>query len=479
VALDAPLNQRQLDVLRWIHDGCPEGRWSDFTYKTTAGALQGRRLVDVSKRGGTWSATVLPAGVFYLAHGGYPPGHWSRRRVVVDLDSETPAAVKGATQTPTWTPPPPRRRQQPPADGLTPTRKLLKSIIDAGGRLEIDTRDDDTSYRSLVGIINRRAMAPDGQEVIMLEGQTYHHLLLRLSSVSDWQSTPPADVVAAERIARWHPAVATLRAEKRFDSVDKLLRGRVFRLLHALAKEAETRGHTVRLPRRNQHGYIEDQTKLHGNLIVNVNGIDCSVSISQPQDRTPHNPTAAELERQRRNSWDRPPRYDYVPSDRLNLTIDTASRWSSKVSWRETKSLPLESRLPDVMTTFERWAVVHVERTEAERLALIAQRERELRQDELARNAFVQHKLGERFVADMQAWELAARLRQYLDHLRERAASITDDAERRAADEWLHWCERYAAEHDPATNPLAMPTVRPPNYTELAEFRNRLGFSRF
>jgi len=36
MTLDAPLNARQIEVLRWIHDGCPDGRWSDFTFKTTA-----------------------------------------------------------------------------------------------------------------------------------------------------------------------------------------------------------------------------------------------------------------------------------------------------------------------------------------------------------------------------------------------------------------------------------------------------------
>jgi hypothetical protein len=57
----------------------PDGRWSDFAYKTVAIALQNRRLVEVSKRGGAWKATILPAGVNYLAEGDYPPGHWQVR----------------------------------------------------------------------------------------------------------------------------------------------------------------------------------------------------------------------------------------------------------------------------------------------------------------------------------------------------------------------------------------------------------------
>ena len=80
MALDNPLNQRQLDVLNWINEGCPDGRWTDYTFKTTAQSLASRRLVTVSKRGGTWKAAILPAGTHYLATGVYPIGHWTRPR---------------------------------------------------------------------------------------------------------------------------------------------------------------------------------------------------------------------------------------------------------------------------------------------------------------------------------------------------------------------------------------------------------------
>lgn len=75
MALDAPLNQRQIDVLQWISKGCQEGRWPDHTYKTTAAALEWRGLVTVSKRGGVWTASILSAGARYLATGNYTPGH--------------------------------------------------------------------------------------------------------------------------------------------------------------------------------------------------------------------------------------------------------------------------------------------------------------------------------------------------------------------------------------------------------------------
>jgi hypothetical protein len=47
----------------------------DFTYKTTAVALQGRRLVIVSRKGGVWTAATTEAGDHYLRHGTYPSRH--------------------------------------------------------------------------------------------------------------------------------------------------------------------------------------------------------------------------------------------------------------------------------------------------------------------------------------------------------------------------------------------------------------------
>jgi hypothetical protein len=42
--------------------GCPDGRWTDSTHKTTAKSLQNRRLVTVTMKS-RWNATIDPAGV--------------------------------------------------------------------------------------------------------------------------------------------------------------------------------------------------------------------------------------------------------------------------------------------------------------------------------------------------------------------------------------------------------------------------------
>lgn len=69
------LNEKQLAILRWIADGCPEGVMKDYSHRISAAALRARGLVRVSGRGATWTATVTAAGREYLerAAGPSPP----------------------------------------------------------------------------------------------------------------------------------------------------------------------------------------------------------------------------------------------------------------------------------------------------------------------------------------------------------------------------------------------------------------------
>jgi hypothetical protein len=69
--LDKPLNARQLEVLRWIGDGCPDGVMHGQAHKTSAVALQNRRLELISRRG-VWAAQITEAGHAYLETGHLP-----------------------------------------------------------------------------------------------------------------------------------------------------------------------------------------------------------------------------------------------------------------------------------------------------------------------------------------------------------------------------------------------------------------------
>ncbi|OBH59003.1 hypothetical protein A5687_21320 [Mycobacterium mantenii] len=462
MTLDAPLNGRQLAVLRWVSEGCPEGRWTNFSFKTSAAAVEWRGLVSVSKRGGMWRATVTPAGTHYLANGNYPVGH--------KLHRVRPPRAAGRDSG--RTAPKPRPKPNAPAE-QKPTHRLLKEIVDAGGLLQRDLTDDDTNYRHLVSIINRRRMAPDGQQVILNEWLRPGSVVLRLSGVTcDWKSDP-----LPERISKWNPVVAELKAEKRLDHISASLRPRAMRLFQALVLESKARGHSMRTSRRpTQYAYGEQTGGIVCCMVFEVGGVRCALAIAEAQDRVPHFTTAQEVEKAKRDTWYRIPSHDYVKSGRLQLTLATDSGYSAKVRWTDTDALKLESRLCDVMALYERWAAIDTERKEAERQRQIEARERRAREDELAMAEYKRHALREHLLAELDAWELGGRLRRYVSALEGHVGSIVDADERADALEWVEWCHRHIETQDPLARPIKMPTIKAPGFTELQEARERLGF---
>lgn len=65
-----PINSTQFAVLEWAADESPDGVIpSGGTHKTSAEALQRRRLLQMTTRAGMWSATTAEAGRHYLEQG--------------------------------------------------------------------------------------------------------------------------------------------------------------------------------------------------------------------------------------------------------------------------------------------------------------------------------------------------------------------------------------------------------------------------
>jgi excisionase family DNA binding protein len=94
------VTSRQLDVLRWIGDGCPPGHWADQTHKASARALASRGLAQVGRpksAGGAWSAALTEAGRYYLDHGRYPtPPPDPPSRAADDMHATLQRAIRQA-----------------------------------------------------------------------------------------------------------------------------------------------------------------------------------------------------------------------------------------------------------------------------------------------------------------------------------------------------------------------------------------------
>ena len=122
------LNARQIEVLTWISEGCPDGVMDGFAHKTTAVALMSRRLVTVDRRRDRWSANITEAGRHYLEHGTYPDGFWP----------SNPARAAGPPL-PLRTSREPRPDRAPKASPRQPAgERLVSEVQAAGGILEVE-----------------------------------------------------------------------------------------------------------------------------------------------------------------------------------------------------------------------------------------------------------------------------------------------------------------------------------------------------
>jgi hypothetical protein len=111
-----PVNSRQLEVLRWIANGCPDGVMPDSSHKTTAVALRNRGLAIVSTRGG-WHAQVTDAGRHYLEHGRYPGDEKALAPAPASKSATTPKPrpAKKPVREDVAARPEPEERGEPPA----------------------------------------------------------------------------------------------------------------------------------------------------------------------------------------------------------------------------------------------------------------------------------------------------------------------------------------------------------------------------
>ncbi|HZO36729.1 MAG TPA: hypothetical protein VFB41_07630 [Solirubrobacteraceae bacterium] len=91
------LTERQLEILRWIADGCPTGVMEGERHKISAAALRNRGLVTTNGHGAAWIAKATRRGREYIAEAdgpnapiprrpNTPTTAWARKPVTVPTD---------------------------------------------------------------------------------------------------------------------------------------------------------------------------------------------------------------------------------------------------------------------------------------------------------------------------------------------------------------------------------------------------------
>ena len=404
------VNPRQLEVLRWIADGCPSDVMEDFSYKTTAVALMNRGLAVVSKRGG-WHASITESGRYYLAHGAYlepSPG-----------------------------PPQPKR---PHTHVLTSAAAETKPVV----------RKDSQS--------SPHKPFPDEAEPAEAAVKP---------TEPPMPAKPVRNVAVPQRLLKPHPVIAEARDGGALP-VSKSLVPRLVRVAHALAVAFEHEGWTVRSKSKSvdRWGRPWNGREL---FVVDTGEYRQGVYIGEENDRTDHVLTASELKQKERYSYSYAPKYDYTPSGRLFIEIETWHR-GRRQRWADRQRWTLEEKLGQIVDEIEARTILEREdRVERERKEV----EQQTRIQAAVQEAGLLLRESRRkdvFLAQVEQWHSANRIREYLAAMETAITGLPDGDSRLEALDWMRWCRSCAAALDPLESAIHFPEDPEPSEEALRPF---------
>lgn len=449
------LTHKQVQLLRWIGDDCPEGGIEGNFFRISAAALRNRGLVRTSGRGPAWRAQLTPAGKEYLA------------------------AVDGPN------PPIPREAN------VSVTEQLVRDVTAAGGAIRVPRRGwygrDEVDYGHRARLAIRYGKVPDGKRLTVTAVDRELEIGLVDAPGRSYRRAELSAVPVPERVARRHPAARQFRERSERHEISRAQLQRATRIVHAIAAEAERRSWSAQGSSESRNGYGRDTwtgTK-DGHLLI---GVGEHVFRLRLQEKGVHTrgPWEAEVHHYRnvpRDSMfyrDRPlpsGPYDAGAAGPLVLELNPGdrlyggrqSRFADRQSWR------LEERLPHVFREIEA-RIVEAEheaedhRTAAELAAEVAQRKAEVRRREWLQ---LMDRAAEQLVEDQRAaelrrqthaWDDAKRIRRYCDAIEAAYGGRVETAR------WLAWARDFAARLDPLSRAPTAPEVLEVTLDELQRY---------
>ncbi|HEY3829118.1 MAG TPA: hypothetical protein VGL57_07985 [Solirubrobacteraceae bacterium] len=411
------MNEKQLEVLRWIAQGSPQGVMDGDSHRISAAALRNRGLVTTSGRGPTWSAAITTAGLAYLKRADGP------------------------------NPPIPRQAN------TSVTEQLVNDVIAAGGSLRVPRRNwysrDGVDYANRAWLAEQYGKVPRGKRLTVEEAST-EELMIKLVDDPGDMVGEVLPVPVPVKVARYHSVVRQFRDHSERHEVSRAVLPRLLRILQGLIVEAEQRGYGVQVAsaqERDRYGYRSEWQGAHRGHIVIVIGDDYSAAVRIKEEGL----QSRTYWRQRNwsdfrgtNTWDSRvlDAYEANATGRLQMELVTGySQRSAK--WADRKSMTLEELLPELLREIETRAVEDEQRRQtAERKAAEQEQawEAAMRQ---ARERHAEHHRGEVLRSELARWSEAKRIRAYCSAAE---SSYPDTSETR---EWIAWARGYADTRDP------------------------------
>lgn len=455
-----PPTERQLEVLQWIADGCPDGVMTDTTYKVTAYSLERRSLVKVKRRR-PWDAKITEAGRKLL------PGAKADTGKLAPVTTQH-AEPDTSSQSRNVSKPPAAATKAPPKPKPKSATELMMEKLNADGVIEFD--DSETGrYRQLVNIARRKKLFADDMELVV-DTHWNKPCTVKLQRRPEWQliELDPIDVPATLRAS--HMAVAKLKEQRTNRlGMDTPRWNWTLRVVQALALESEKRGYKIaatQAPRADGYRHYQDEPS-KGHIKISIGEDDVELYFRQVLKTVPKVLTPSELRRQEKGY--RVTTEESVTTDWIAIKLHGLDPEFWKSEWVETDTLRADEFLPRLLQEIELRANRAVERRDAKRL----KEEEKQRQWEIVHDQAVAQ-LNEKHRAEVlydqaERYQRAELLADYIAAMKVKARTMNPtDAE--AAEKWIYWAESHMLSINPLRNELRMPSNPKPDADAIKPF---------
>ncbi|MDQ4212527.1 hypothetical protein [Microbacterium capsulatum] len=432
------LNQQQVDVLRWVRDGCPDGVYTKgWEHRIMARALERRGLVSIGGRGPTWVASITTAGRAWL-------------------DS------------------PPTEAEMVPED--SEADRLIVDVIEAGGTLPISAADAEAKpWDKLVRLSLKSPKRPHGKKLTITRVGGWYGKEQQISFTErfeDYVTTTPVPV--SERVGKYHPVVKQYLADKHWQYVSKEYLPRAGRILQAVAAEAERRGMGVIEPSKAKKNQGQPQYKrVTGHLWLKTASGEYSIEIKEIPGKGGAKRGYYGDYPKSTPRWINQRQTDFISTGRFELILDGPRTPYQGEHFRDSGSTTVEHKLPGLFARLDTYAL-EAEWAEKERIREKAGRQRQWEAAMIkARSEYAQAARWVHFTTLAKESEKLRRYRDFLAAATEAASALPSEAQTATAD-YLSEIRSIIDGRDPMATPsLILPEVSEPTLEQLKPFLGR------
>lgn len=450
----AYISPRQYDVLAWIAEGCPEGRYEGVAHRQTARLLHGRGFVQVTGRGDTWTAQITDHGQQVLVQ--------QKARV----DQERAIQQRQARQA--------DAQRQRDAQDMAQAKALVAELAEAEGRVDVGHRYSPGLHR-IVGLITSEGLVAKRQRVEFEPTMMDERLGYTVYLAPDFDVQIEARAVPVPAQLRLASS-AVIAFRDRRDRVSKTTIPRAARILQAIVDAVQERSWSAKTFDR---GYrVQGRDDHEFDLTVSLGNLERHVVIWERNGKARGGPAFVE---QAVNPYDWRSHgetkivrnRDFEPTDELILRMNKDRghdryRGSDSV-WRDSKSRTLESQLPEVLRLLDIAATqADWERSEQQRRqVLIKERWTQIRAQAIQDYSYDGR--VQQLEDELARWDSAQQMRAYSDAVLFTSSSGRSKS-RVEARAWAEWIRAHADNIDPLKGPLRPPPVPEVSDTDLKPY---------